>query len=869
MKYLSILIIGLLMAFSATMNAQNGYSIADAITVDMSTSPVVITGASSTLSTSGIATGMLGSDCGDINNPVIVYKVVTPSEGVLYAEFTNYVSLKGTLMAYTANKPNPTDWSDLTWVEGNPEIGNLCRNRDTMMIGKGYNFWGNPNPYWRSSASPYYTVMPPDAYYILFFNSYIGSPVTSDITFTFISSCGATEPDIAVTGNGINIPDNDITPSSTDDTDLGILVLGSGAISKTFTISNPSAYSLDISNYNITGINPSNFVVTSAPASTVAAGGSTTITVQFTPNTIGNNHITLTILNSACTKAKFNFEIKALVLGTTLSDKRGNMLTFDGSNDYVNIDAVAAKMDGLDDFTFEAWVYFDAGQSGKGRIMAINDGDNGSGVGNFIFFIENGVLNAHDGNSTKTYGSASTLDTWHHVAISHDNTNFNVYLDGVLQDTKTASLSTLSNTQRWSLGQEWDTNTPGDFFNGKMDEVRIWKDVRTQAEIQSYKNLTFTIDQIKTFSNLVAYYQFDNDAATGTVDGVKDILGNHGTAINGGVYNASEVAVGNGIVERQAINAAGTADFSTLGVELEFITSGGESVPNGDVVITKITTETPNTAAIGKLTNEPTAYWVINNYGTNTNLNCNVKFKFDDGEISDAVIANHKIHKRGSNDFIAGAWVDLTPTSVSATAGDNHIKVNVNSFSQFSASSSTSNFVAVLPVELTYFKGRLTTERTTELIWQTATEDNNQGFEIQRSADGKAWESIGYKSGNGTSIQFQNYKFIDVSPFSGINYYRLKQMDFDGQYDYSNIVTIESKIENKPINIFPNPIQNELNIVNGQGAAMIYNLLGQPIKQFAVSSEQFSVDMNDLPKGQYVIRIIKNNGETITKRFMK
>ena len=322
----------------------------------------------------------------------------------------------------------------------------------------------------------------------------------------------------------------------------------------------------------------------------------------------------------------------ATVFGVLPSDKRGNMFDFDGS-DYIFINDVAEDITGSDEFTFEAWIN-PTSSGNKRSIISVNTSTGGN---EYLFFLESGILRTFDGSNKDTYGADIRGTGWHHVAVSHDGTTDRVYLDGVLLGTNTASVNTFAADNQWSIGQEFDGSSKTDKFDGQMDEVRIWKDVRTQNEIQNYKNVTFTTAQVLSFSNLVSYYQFDSDDAPETANGVKDILGNHGTS-TGGTYSASEVAVGGGTTEMQSVTASGLYNFNTVGVDLRFIVSGGESFPNGDVAITKITTEAPNTAATGKLANEPTAYWIINNYGTNTNLNADVTFKFGDGAISDAVI---------------------------------------------------------------------------------------------------------------------------------------------------------------------------------------------------------------------------------------
>ncbi|MGB0985116.1 MAG: T9SS type A sorting domain-containing protein, partial [Saprospiraceae bacterium] len=147
---------------------------------------------------------------------------------------------------------------------------------------------------------------------------------------------------------------------------------------------------------------------------------------------------------------------------------------------------------------------------------------------------------------------------------------------------------------------------------------------------------------------------------------------------------------------------------------------------------------------------------------------------------------------------------------------------------------------------------------------------NNEGFEIERlnSNNGK-FESIGWKTGNGSTERLSTYKFTDYNDFKGVSYYRLKQIDFDGQFDYSNVVVIENRGEENPLMIFPNPVKNELNIRNGEGLATIYNLLGQPVKQLSIDNQQLTLNVSDLTEGQYVLHIQKENGTVITKRFVK
>ena len=112
-----------------------------------------------------------------------------------------------------------------------------------------------------------------------------------------------------------------------------------------------------------------------------------------------------------------------------------------------------------------------------------------------------------------------------------------------------------------------------------------------------------------------------------------------------------------------------------------------------------------------------------------------------------------------------------------------------------------------LPVKLSYFNAALDeSERQVELNWQTDSEQNNSGFEIQKSIDAQNWETIGFVPGKGTTSYSTEYQYIDHIPFPGDNYYQLKQIDFDGQFDFSSIEQIHFAADpSQLMSIYPNP----------------------------------------------------------------
>jgi len=131
--------------------------------------------------------------------------------------------------------------------------------------------------------------------------------------------------------------------------------------------------------------------------------------------------------------------------------------------------------------------------------------------------------------------------------------------------------------------------------------------------------------------------------------------------------------------------------------------------------------------------------------------------------------------------------------------------VNVNSNQAVSA-----GMCSTLPVELTTFKAT-TNDKNVFLNWQTATETDNAGFEVQRSENGKSFKSVTFVDGHGTTLEAQTYNFIDETAQAGKTYhYRLKQIDFDGQFAFSDVVlvTLDTKVSTAG-DFFPNPVAGE------------------------------------------------------------
>ena len=178
----------------------------------------------------------------------------------------------------------------------------------------------------------------------------------------------------------------------------------------------------------------------------------------------------------------------------------------------------------------------------------------------------------------------------------------------------------------------------------------------------------------------------------------------------------------------------------------------------------------------------------------------------------------------------------------------------------------------ILHVQLISFSA-IKNGETSLLKWATASETNNDYFEIQRSYDSKNFTTIGKVEGSGTSNSVISYQFTDRSPITGANYYRLKQVDFDGRATLSQVRMVSFNKTNA-ISIFPNPTTTELAISlnswdpNYITTFKVLDFNGAEVLSQQVSSETTRLNVAHLPVGTYFIQIT-NYTTSDTYRFIK
>lgn len=184
------------------------------------------------------------------------------------------------------------------------------------------------------------------------------------------------------------------------------------------------------------------------------------------------------------------------------------------------------------------------------------------------------------------------------------------------------------------------------------------------------------------------------------------------------------------------------------------------------------------------------------------------------------------------------------------------------------ASFTNLQFGSGFPVEWLVFKANVDGSKV-QLSWATASELNNDYFTIERSTDAMVFEEIGRQTGVGTSQEVQTYQFTDDQPQARTLYYRLRQVDFDGAFDYSQVVQVEGVQVSVSMKLYPNPISNELHVDHVKGTLQLYTLTGKLLQQYQLDSYENVIDVSSLDRGYYFALIIDENGNKYSRKIVK
>ena len=226
------------------------------------------------------------------------------------------------------------------------------------------------------------------------------------------------------------------------------------------------------------------------------------------------------------------------------------------------------------------------------------------------------------------------------------------------------------------------------------------------------------------------------------------------------------------------------------------------------------------------------------------------------------------------------AFINISQTGLldgsSYKGSENHIKFgNAKVWESKDGPQTGVSFgTAPLPIKLITFNATAK-GNSVVLNWQTATEINNDYFTIERSTDADNWEEILYIAGAGNSNKTETYTSTDLNPLNGTVYYRLKQTDFDGKFEYFNVVAVNLEKESThKIAVYPNPANANTSVAvehnfneNSTITISVKNIEGKEMTSFVSGNTKTAIE--GLPKGLYFVTVSTANSQQTEKLIIQ
>lgn len=545
----------------------------------------------------------------------------------------------------------------------------------------------------------------------------------------------------------------------------------------------------------------------------------------------------------------------------------GYALDFNGTDQY--IDLPNGLTSNFNDFTFETWFYTNANASWA-RLL---DFGSSTTVNMFLtpsYSVTNIprfaiTTNGNLGEQQLTAPTALVQNKWYHIAVTIDDASNTgtMYINGVqvAQNTSmTLTPSSLGITTNNYLGK---SQYDDPYLNGEMDEVRIWNKALSQSEIRDWmcKKVEDPHPQI---CNLISYYRFDEGTGTTLVDLFRH---NDGNLMNAPTWKMSSAPLGDESIY--------TYNAVAVGTTINLAHANGDQMT---MTVTNGTAEGIQLYRVDEAANStvPSAgldyVSIINHWGAKVfggSIDCEYTVVYNyAGHPGISVPSELRLLSRANN-----AAEDWTETPAILNESLSTLTLEGQTGTQFVLGSGGSNN---LPIELLSFDAQVI-QKFVQLDWRTSSETNNDYFEIQRSPFGNNWTTLERIKGQGTTSSESIYKHYDKTPLEGTAYYRLKQVDLDGTFSYSQTRTIVfSSKEEELISIFPNPAKGQVNVLIHTASAStikinLIDLQGQTVQALdhvlSRGANQLTLPLDGLAAGLYFISIQQNN-KVINKKFL-
>jgi hypothetical protein len=353
---------------------------------------------------------------------------------------------------------------------------------------------------------------------------------------------------------------------------------------------------------------------------------------------------------------------------------------------------------------------------------------------------------------------------------------------------------------------------------------------------------------------------------------INNLVLNNSIELNGAILTVTGNITGPGIIiangegsalKRTIAAGAGTTVFPIALSAIEYapVTISNTSAATSWIVSLSPTLNTPYPSPSLKAVQ---IQWDIKPIISGTQADINVQWDEANEEAGFNRASSALYHWNGLP-LPQGMWDMITPFASASTAGTTHsiTRTGWSNYSPFAVFSQPS-----LPVELISFTGKAQQGKAL-LNWVTASEKFNDGFDVERSFDGENFEKIGFVKSTGNRQITQYYNFLDYNSKPSA-YYRLKQVDTDGTFNYSKTISlsIDGGKGKNTIYAYPNPVSDVLTVealVYETTQLEIVDVVGRVVHKQTVESGHYEIPTSDFVKGIYIVRLTNKNDITIQK----
>ncbi|MCX6296907.1 MAG: T9SS type A sorting domain-containing protein [Bacteroidetes bacterium] len=430
----------------------------------------------------------------------------------------------------------------------------------------------------------------------------------------------------------------------------------------------------------------------------------------------------------------------------------------------------------------------------------------------------------------------------------------------------------------FSLTGNW--NNSGTFFHNNLKTVTF-----NGTSAQTISGATSTGFNNLTINNSSGGVTLNTPALINGTTGILTLMNGYlyTSSINTFTMNAGTSATGanNNSFVYGPLTKTGLTDFIfPVGKDVEYRPISITSLSGSETFTAEYFHADPNAVPFDVTLKDATLddigrceYWILNRAGS---INANVTLSWDTYSCGVTSLPDLSVARWDSG---LGMWKDEGNTATTGAADPSTGTVTsglVTSFSPFTLASKVSG-VNPLPIELLSFTAKYISSQEVDINWSTASELNNDYFTIERSKDAISFDEINITDGAGNSNSTLNYSTTDDSPLAGISYYRLKQTDFNGDFKYSNTVTVQNYENNFDIvSTHYSQSSNQYAIYfNCNSECLVtlelYDIRGQKVytsfENTLGTNSEVMIPTKNLSEGIYLIKVY--NGNKLISRKIK